>query len=174
MTPIFRRFVLLAAAVPACAAAQSFENLDNLDAQVAASLGAGIGQPGGARTAIDRRLRLAPCPDPAVVGAPVLGAVSVSCAARGWRIRVPLVASEASLQPAAATARQPERIEPLIRRGDQVTVVARTASFTVSALGTADQDGAPGDRIRVRMERRAPPLIGEVTADGRVALPGFN
>lgn len=173
MTPIFRRLAVLAAALPACAAAQSFENLDNLDRQVAASLGAGIGEPGGARAPIDRRLRLAPCPGPAVVGPPSLGAVSVSCAARGWRIRVPLVAAAASAERAVARP-APRRAEPVVRRGDQVAVIVRATNFTVSALGTAEQDGAPGDRIRVRMERRNPPLIGEVTEDGRVALPGFN
>jgi len=172
MTPIFRRFVLLAAAMPAAAAAQSFENLDNLDVQVAASLGAAIGQPGGAARPIDRRLRLAPCAEPITVDAPAMGAVAVRCVSRGWRIRVPLVADATPAAPRTAAAQV--RAVPIIRRGDQVTVVARAASFTVSALGTADQDGAAGDRIRVRMAQRAAPLIGEILPDGRIALPGFN
>jgi len=173
MTPIFRRLAVLAATIPACAAAQSFENLDNLDRQVAAALDAGIGEPGGARAPIDRRLRLAPCPQPAVVGPPILGAVAVSCPTLGWRIRVPLVAGGETAQ-AAVAERAGARAAPVVRHGDQVTVFVSSASFVVSATGTAEQDGAPGDRIRVRMERRSAPLIGEVTGDGRVALPGFN
>jgi flagella basal body P-ring formation protein FlgA len=174
MTPIFRRLALLAAAIPAAAGAQGFENLDNLDVQVAASLGAAIGQPGGARQPIDRRLRLAPCAEPVTVDAPAMGAVAVRCASRGWRIRVPLVADASTQAPHVTPASAPVRAAPIVRRGDQVTVVARSASFTVSAIGTADQDGSPGDRIRVRMEQRAAPLIGEVLPDGRIALPGFN
>ncbi len=66
------------------------------------------------------------------------------------------------------------RPEPVIRRGDQIELVAIAQGFTVSTLATAEQDGAPGDRIRVRTERRSAPVIGQVLPDGRVALPGFN
>jgi flagella basal body P-ring formation protein FlgA len=55
-----------------------------------------------------------------------------------------------------------------------VEVVALASSFSVSTSGVTKQDGTPGDRIRVRTERRSPPLIGEVMPDGRVALAGFN
>jgi flagellar basal body P-ring formation protein FlgA len=75
---------------------------------------------------------------------------------------------------ATAAAAAPVRAEPIIRRGDQVEVVALTSSFSVSTMGTAEQDGAPGDRIRVRTDRRSAPFVGQVLADGRVALPGFN
>lgn len=173
MVPIFRRVLLLAMAVAGPAAAQrgatAFENLDMLDNRVAAALGANVGEPGGPVTPIDRRLRLSACPQPATIDEPALGAVTVRCDALGWRIRVPLVGGGASAM-RTATARP----QPVIRRGDQVEVVARTASFTVSTVGIADQDGAPGDRIRVRTERRSAPFIGQVTEDGRISLPGFN
>lgn len=169
MMPIFRHLLLLSAAVATPAVAQSFEDLDALEVRVAAALGAGVGEPGGAIRPIDRRLRLAACPQPVTVDAPVLGAVAVRCEALGWRIRVPVVGAGS---PAAAAAAA--RPEPIIRRGDQVEIVAMTSSFTVSTNGVAEQDGAPGDRIRVRTERRSSPVIGQVTADGRVALPGFN
>lgn len=172
MMPIFRRGLLLAAAATAPVSAQTpggFENLDRLDNLVAAALGANVGEPGGPVTPIDRRLRLAACPEPATVDEPALGAVTVRCSALGWRIRVPLVGGGASFMRTAAA-----RPQPVIRRGDQVEVVARTANFTVSTVGIADQDGAPGDRIRVRTERRSAPFIGQVTEDGRISLPGFN
>lgn len=177
MPPIFRHLIWLAAAGSTPALAQGYEDLDQLETQVVASLGAGIGEMGGPARPIDRRLRLRPCPEPATVEAPALGAVAVRCQSVGWRIRIPLTAGSATARatPTAAPA------EPVIRRGDQVQLVALTRSFSVSTFGVAEQDGAPGDRIRVRREvsdRRGDSstsrIIGEVLPDGRVALPGFN
>lgn len=172
MTPIFRRLLPVTALLATPAFAQNFENLEMLESRVAASLGAGIGEPGGPARPIDRRLRLAPCPTPAEIDAPAMGAVAVRCATRGWRIRVPLQSGGAA---SGAMASGPAvRAAPVIRRGDQIELVAMTANFSVSTLGIAEQDGAPGDRIRVRTERRSAPVVGQVLADGRVALPGFN
>ena len=169
MTTIFRHLTLIAAAIAAPASAQSFENLDMLEGRLVEALAAGIGEPGGPSGPIDRRLRLAPCPQPAQIDAPALGAVAIRCPALGWRIRVPLTPGAM-----AAAAAAPVRAEPIIRRGDQVEVVALTSTFSVSTVGTAEQDGAPGDRIRVRTDRRSAPFVGQVLADGRIALPGFN
>jgi len=160
--------------MPLPALAQGFENLEMLDNRVAAALGANIGEPGGATTPIDRRLRLQACPQPVEIGEPMAGAVAVRCIPLGWRIRVSIVASAETRQVASAAQVRQERAEPVVRRGDQVELVAIAAGFTVSTLATADQDGAPGDRIRVRTERRSAPVIGQVLPDGRVALPGFN
>jgi flagellar basal body P-ring formation protein FlgA len=178
MPPIFRHLALLAAAASTPALAQGFEDLDQLETQVIASLGAGIGEVGGPARPIDRRLRLRPCPETATVEAPALGAVAVRCQSVGWRIRIPLTAGSPSGRAAPAAA---QNAEPVIRRGDQVQLVALTRSFSVSTFGIAEQDGAPGDRIRVRREvgdRRGETgtsrIIGEVLPDGRVALPGFN
>jgi flagellar basal body P-ring formation protein FlgA len=176
MPPIFRRLALgalLAAAASPAAALSGFENIDALERRLAAQLGADIGESGGPARPIDRRLRLAACPAPAAIDAPALGAVAIRCEATGWRIRVPLAPGGAAAPRAAAAAAA--RSAPVVRRGDLVEVVAMTASFTVSTAGIAEQDGAPGERIRVRPERRgAPPMIGEVLPDGRIALPGFN
>lgn len=166
--PKIRRSACLALLIAAPAAAQTFEDLDQLEAQVVASLGAGIGEPGGPARPIDRRLRLAACPEPATVGDTAMGAVTVRCRPVGWRIRVPLSGGAQSATMAAT------RAEPIIRRGDQVEVVAMSSQFRVSTVGIADQNGAPGDTIRVRRPDSANRLIGEVLPDGRVALPGFN
>jgi flagella basal body P-ring formation protein FlgA len=175
MPPIFRRLVLLSAIAGTPAFAQSFENLERLDSLVSAALGAGIGEPGGASGPIDRRLRLAACPQPVEISEPAMGAIAVRCQPLGWRIRVPLTAGgQANAAPAPARASQRERAEPIVRRGDQIQLVALAAGFTVSMLAVADQDGAVGDRIRVRTERRTSPVIGQILPDGRVALPGFN
>jgi flagella basal body P-ring formation protein FlgA len=172
MTPIFRRLALLAAtAAAAPALAQGFENLDALDSRIAGALGAAIGEPGGAANALDRRLRLAACPAPATISEPLQGAVTVRCDSIGWRIRVAVVGGGGTSAVSQAAA---VRAVPVVRRGDQVQVVALAAGFTVSTLGVAEQDGAPGERIRVRTERRSAPFYGQVLADGRIALPGFN
>lgn len=176
MVPIFRRcalpFALLALPLPALA--QGFENLEMLDNRVAAALGANIGEPGGARTPIDRRLRLQACPQPVEIGEPAAGALAVRCVPLGWRIRVSITGAPQAAQAAAGPSRSQARAEPVVRRGDQIELVALARGFTVSTLATAEQDGAPGDRIRVRTERRGAPVIGQVLEDGRVALPGFN
>lgn len=176
MVPIFRRLALLVLLLiaPLPALAQGFENLEMLDNRVAAALGANIGEPGGATTPIDRRLRLQACPQPVEIGEPIAGALAVRCAPLGWRIRVSIVASAATRQATASAPARQERAEPIIHRGDQIELVAIAQGFSVSTLATADQDGAAGDRIRVRTERRSPPVIGQVLPDGRVALPGFN
>jgi flagellar basal body P-ring formation protein FlgA len=81
----------MALALPA-AAQQKFENLDRVDGLVATTVGANIGQPGGAVAPVDRRLRLAACPGMPDVSGPMFGAAIVECKALGWRIRVPLAA----------------------------------------------------------------------------------
>ena len=93
----FRRIAVLGAliAAPALAAPQ-FEDLDLLEARITATLGAGIGQPGGPARPIDRRLRLAACPGPVSVEAPTLGAATVRCEQLGWRIRVPVTRDDSA------------------------------------------------------------------------------
>jgi len=174
MTTIFRRLPMLAAAIAAPAFAQGFENLEMLDNRIAAALGASMGEAGGAATRLDRRLRLAACPQPAEIGAPSAGAVTVRCVPVGWRIRVPLAGGGAAYASAAAPMAPAARVEPIVRRGDQIQLVAASRNFSVSTLAIAEQDGAPGDRIRLRTERRSAPIFGLVMADGRVSLPGFN
>jgi len=163
----FRRFVPALLLIGAAAHAQGFEDLAALDRKVASALGADFGEPGGPARPIDKRLKLAACPQPATVEPPAMGAVIVRCEPLGWRIRVALTRSTA----AEAAA---EKVEPIIRKGDQVQLTASSGSFSVSTLAIAEQDGAPGDRIRVRAETRKAAVIGMVMPDGRVALPGFK
>ena len=166
MVTLFRRLALLSALCAAPALAQGFEDLGALETRLVAALGAGIGEDGGPAGPIDRRLKLAACPSPAMFDAPRLGAVTISCEPLGWRIRVPLARS-ASVTAAKAAA-------PLIRRGDEVEVVAAGGAFSVSTLAVADEDGSPGERIRLRSDRKTKPIFGQVTEDGRVAVTGFN
>ena len=167
MVTLFRRAVLLSALIAAPAAAAPLENLDMLEQRLVAALGAGIGEADGPARPIDRRLKLAACPEPTQFDAPALGAVAIRCEPLGWRIRVPLARS--LVQSAVAKA------EPVIRKGDQVEIEASGGAFTVSTIVIADQDGAIGDRIRVRSpERKAQAIVAQIGEDGKVFLPGFK
>jgi flagella basal body P-ring formation protein FlgA len=179
-----RHLLILAAGLSATpAAGQSFQSIAAVEQQVVAALGAPIGHPGGPARAIDKRLKLSACPAPVIVEPIVMGAVTVRCQQIGWRLRVPVLqggggnaaaaAAPGSL-PANSPAPRAARAEPIIRRGDPVSLVVTTGSFTVSRQAVAEQDGAPGDRIRVRTEPRKPPIVGQVLPDGRVAMAGFN
>jgi flagella basal body P-ring formation protein FlgA len=163
MVTYLRRLLPVALIFATAAEAQPFQNLDALDAQVAGALGADIGEPGGAVHPIDRRLKLAPCPEETQVTAAGARVAAVRCRALGWRISVPLVSV-----PTAA------KEEPIVRKGDQVELAIAGRSFTVSAVAVADEDGAAGDRIRVRMAKKATPLIGTVTEEGGVILHRFK
>lgn len=169
MVTYFRRMVPAVLLVATAAQAQTFENLGALEMRIVAALGAGVGEAGGPTRSLDRRLKLAACPQPASIEAPALGAVTVRCEPLAWRIRVPLVRAAAAM-PAAAIA----KAEPIIRKGDQVELIAAAGSFTVSTVAVAEQDGAPGDRIRVRSDKKNPVVIGIVNEDGRVSLPTFK
>jgi len=156
-------------AVPATAA--PFQDIPALEKRVTAALGAGIGEPGGPMAPIDRRLKLAACPANVTIDPPRLGAIALRCPALGWRIRVPLTRlADAPAQGVAMIA----KAEPVVRRGDPVDLVAEADGFSVSISATAQEDGVPGARIRVRADGKRTPIYAEVMADGSVRLPGFK
>lgn len=162
------------------ATAQQFENLDRLDSIVAMTVGANIGEPGGAAAPVDRRLKLAACPQVPEVSGPVFGAAVVECKYLGWRIRVPLNPGAGAIGPATPQrtsfvrpAQQPQSREPIIKRGDPVQLIAGGASFTVSKMMIADEDGAVGDMIRVREDRKSDPVLARVEQNGIVRAPGI-
>ncbi|MGD9812301.1 MAG: flagella basal body P-ring formation protein FlgA [Sphingobium sp.] len=165
-----------ALAVPANA--QQFENLDRLDSIVAMTVGANIGQPGGAAAPVDRRLKLAACPNVPEVSGPVFGAAMVECKIQGWRIRVPLMAGGGNMAQAQRTsytqASTAQQREAVIKRGDPVQLIAGGSSFTVTRMMIADEDGAVGDLIRVREDRKSDPILARVTENGIVRAPGFK
>jgi flagella basal body P-ring formation protein FlgA len=144
----------------------AFENIDTLEARLVAALGTEIGVPGGPATPIDRRLKLIHCPTPATIDPPALGAIAIRCEAVGWRIRVPLSY--------ITTARTSTKAEFVVRKGDPVELAVDTASFSVSTGAVAQEDGAIGDRIRVKSDPKAPVMIAEVVDGGRVRLPGYK
>lgn len=179
--------ILLAVAATMVAAPgqaqQKFENLDRIDSLVAMTVGANLGEPGGPAASVDRRLRLAACPATPTVEGPVFGAAMVKCDALGWRIRVPLVAGTAAAisgpVPGASASRF-VRAAPTaprqagVRKGDPVQLTAGNAVFSVSRMMVADEDGAVGQTIRVREDKKSAPIFAQVVEMGVVQIPGFK
>ncbi|WP_375289060.1 flagella basal body P-ring formation protein FlgA [Qipengyuania sp.] len=135
--PAFLITPLLMVAAPA--ASQNLTPPSHIDALVAAFTGKAIGQPGGARQAVDPRLRLTACDQGAT--AEWYGSqeqsVKVSCPVPGgWRVFVPVMGSE--------------RSQPVISRGDLVQVRVSGAGFSMSTRAEALQTGAVGATISVR------------------------
>lgn len=180
--------ILLAAAAIATAqpawAQQKFENLDRIDSLVAMTVGANLGEPGGPVAPVDRRLKLAACPSTPAVDGPLFGAAIVKCDALGWRIRVPLVAGASAAAsgpvPRAAApnrftpAARPVPTENVVKRGDPVQLMAGNAAFSVSRVMIADEDGAVGETIRVREDKKSAPIFAQVVEMGLVRIPGFK
>ena len=176
LTPMIASFgLIMALAGPAIAQTGPFQNLDAAERRLVIALGADIGQPGGPAAPIDRRMKLAACPGAVAIEPPMAGAAVVRCAEIGWRIRVPLLAGGA-VQLASAQAAAPMRAvkaAPVIRRGDPVELRTTRTGFSVSNQVIAEQDGAPGDRIRVRSGPKAAPIMVEVIDSGVVRVPGI-
>lgn len=166
--------LLLLALLATPAAAAPFQNIDALEARLINALGAGIGEPGGPAAPIDRRLKLAACPGAVQIDPPVMGAVALRCPAVNWRIRVAIARLSSTAQTGTTGAGLSGRAEPVVRRGDPVDLVAESTGFSVSVSAVAQEDGAPGSRIRVKAEGQNSPIFAEVIDAGRVRLPGFK
>jgi flagella basal body P-ring formation protein FlgA len=167
---------LIAMGISASAHAQQFENLDRLDSIVAMSVGANIGEPGGAVAPVDRRLKLAACPQVPQMSGMMFGAAMVECKPLGWRIRVPLHPGGqqqpmASVQPTAYGRPAPVQKQTVVKKGDPVQLIAGGSAFMVTRMMIADEDGAPGDMIRVREDKKSDPVLARVQETGVVRAP---
>lgn len=157
------------------AAAVAHQDTAALDRAVAAFTGHAVGAEGGARTPIDPRLRLKPCPTVALSWrTEARDAVVVACSGPDWRIFVPV--RGAAPAPAAGAPRiaAPVRAEPVIRRGDPVVIEAGGGGFAISREGTAMADAAPGARFAVRVDGAKGPVQAVAVAGGRATLPGWG
>ncbi len=52
--------------------------------------------------------------------------------------------------------------------------MAGNASFSVSRMMIADEDGAIGETIRVREDKKSSPVLAQIVDMGVVRIPGFN
>ena len=146
-------------------------DLSIIDRAVADFTGASIGQPGGAKLPVDRRLRLAACTSP--LDLQWFGrdqrSVQVACPASGWRIYVAV--DSTGRAPNAFGAAQPDLGEPIVRRGESVSIMVRGSGFTLTRKGSAAEDGARGEWIKIRAEgKKNETLRAEVIGPGQVGI----
>ncbi len=152
---------LLGAAAPALAA--GFADPAAIDRAVADFTGAAIGTPGGARTPVDRRLRLAACGS--VLALEWYGrardTVLVRCPDQGgWRLFVPLTSD-----------RPQQGGADVVSRGEMVTITVRGSGFTLSRQGEALEAGSVGEWIRVKPANKGgDPLRAQVLRPGVVGM----
>lgn len=170
-------FASLALAVAAPAAAADFQSTAVLDTIVGQFTGKRVGEPGGPRAPVDSRLKLQACPAPQLEWRnEAKDAVVVRCMAPVWRVYVPVNAlPQPKAAPViAAVAPAPIKAEPVIRRGDAVSVEAGSAGFSISRDGIAMNDAAPGARLAVKVDDKKPPIQTIAVEPGRAKLPGFG
>lgn len=134
--------------------AQQFEDLDALDGKIAAALGDNIARP------IDRRLKLARCPEPVVLDATGSQTVVLRCYPIGWRIRVPTEGVTGSTNAK----------ELLVRRGENVEIRFAGDNFEIISMGVATEDGYRGKRISVKSSTGNNALVATVTGEGAVNI----
>ena len=165
----------LLAASPAMAA--PFQDTVALDRAVAAFTGQGIGMQGGARSTVDARLKLAACPMVSMAWrSEAHDAVVVTCTGPQWRIFVPVLFAPSEQKKAAPqTIPAPiAKIDPVIRRGDPVTIEAGTPAFSITREGVALGDAAPGARFMVKVEGGKSPVQAVAVEAGRATLTGWG
>ncbi len=162
--PHFRLAIPLLS-VFAMGAASSFEDTDHLDRQVAVYLNADIGDAGGARAPIDKKLRLKRCPNRVRFSETNNSAVMVSCPDLGWRVFVPLWRGQGR-----AAAQNNRAEEFAVRRNQPLNLVVRRPSFSISYKVVAQKNGRIGDYIPVRSSRKSKILMARVSGAGEVEL----
>mgnify|MGYP001499621449 CR=1 FL=1 len=158
--------LIAAAAVAVPASANTPMDPAEIDRAVMQFTGAAIGQPGGARLPVDRRMRLNPCGSPLQLEwyGKARESVQVLCPDAGWRIYVAV----AQVQQAG----QREEAEIVVSRGETVSIVVEGGGFSLSRQAVAMEEGAIGAWIQVRptQEKKADPVRAQVVRPGQVAV----
>lgn len=164
------KFLASLAAIGACTAVpahaqqanEDWQTIDVLTAMVANAMGRNA-------TPVDRRIKLARCPEQASVTPLDAHTLAVRCNSLGWRLRVPMT-GPAEAAPAAAGFSRPSASTPVIRRGDNVRVTIETESFSISYAAIANEDGRIGETIALRGNDAKSTLSAVVTGAGRARM----
>lgn len=159
---------LIGSAFIATAATAAPFDLGIIDRAVADFTGSEIGQPGGAKLPVDRRLRLSACNAPLDLSwfGRDRRSVQVLCPSAGWKIYVAVDSAGHG-----AGQGQMESGQTLVRRGEAVSIVVRGKGFTLSRQGEAAEDGAQGEWIRVHVEgKRSESMRAMVIRPGQVGI----
>ena len=147
---------------------QVMESLPALEQQLEQFLGKGQGEAGGARQAIDRRLRLKKCPQRPVIEKRDKSLALIRCEPLNWRISVALAGQDNGDQ---GPLRSQVKSQVMVKRGQPVLLIVHKNGFMVSRQMQADRTGSLGDIIPVRATRKATPVMAEIIGEGRVVLP---
>ncbi|MFN4112573.1 MAG: flagella basal body P-ring formation protein FlgA [Sphingomonadaceae bacterium] len=172
----------LLALVPGSAAPLSAQTAHTepaaIDRVVERFTGSAIGQPGGAREPVDRRLRLSACGQEPVAtwhGSPGR-TVTVACPGPGgWRVFVNLVVSpsrepETGLAAGSAGASAVRQL-PMIKRGESLTVMVTGRGFAIRRTAEALGSGSVGEWIAVRTTPGGEPLRARIMQPGLAEIP---
>ncbi|MDV3458494.1 flagella basal body P-ring formation protein FlgA [Sphingomonas sp. HF-S4] len=156
------------------AAAPEFQSTAILDAIVTQFTGKALGEQGGARAPVDKRLKLQACAAPQLEWrSETKDAVVVRCMAPAWRIFVPVDAVPQP-KPAPVAAQAPAvsvKALPVIRRGDPITVAAGAAGFSITREGIAMGDAVAGARLLVKVDEKKAPIQAVAVESGLARLP---
>ncbi len=170
--------LLLPALLATASAPGEFQSTEVLDQLVERFAGAPIGGVGGARAAVDKRLKLAACDAPQLSWrSSAEDAVVIRCQApQQWRVFVAVNAlpREAAAPTSAAPVAAPVKALPVIKRGDPVMLEAGGGGFSITRDGVAMADAVAGARVLVKTDDKRPPVAAIAIEPGRARLPGFD
>ena len=162
---MIRKLTAMAATLmfAAPALANDFEDFDALDVRIA-ELAATASEKAAT---IDRRIKLARCPEAPILERGGIGMIAVRCVPLGWRLRVPTNAF-----PSDSAQRGIVQIAETsaVRRGEAVNVMVVGDDFSVSYVATAMDDGAVGSSVRVKFSTQGAFMTAKVTAPGKVQM----
>jgi flagellar basal body P-ring formation protein FlgA len=159
---------LIGSAAFATAAVAATTDLGMIDRAVVDFTGSQIGQPGGARLPVDRRLKLSSCSTPLDLSwfGRDQRSVQVACPSAGWKIYVAVDGG-----PVSQSRETQAPAEMLVRRGESVSILVRGHGFTLTRQGEAVEDGAQGEWIQVRADgKRSDTLRAMVIRPGQVGI----
>lgn len=151
---------MLASTAPS-AAGLSGEDWQSLDAR-AAVIAAAMGKQAAP---VDRRIKLARCPETAVIEVVDAHALAARCLPLGWRLRIALTSPPSGDGPGSAQA-----AGPVVRRGDLLRLRVESDGFELVYRVVAAAPGRVGDIIPVRAEGNRTMLQAEVTGPGQAIL----
>ncbi|MBX3595311.1 flagella basal body P-ring formation protein FlgA [Sphingomonas sp.] len=156
-----------------------FQSTEALDKLVERFVGAPIGAEGGARAAVDKRLKLAACDAPELSWrSSAEDAVVIRCQGpKQWRLFVAIDALPKPVAaPTLAVAPAPVQAKPeiVIKRGDPILIEAGSAGFSITSDGVAMADASAGGRVLVKVDDKRPPIAAIAVEPGRARLPGFG
>jgi flagella basal body P-ring formation protein FlgA len=160
---------LFGACPPAATAQQANQDWQTIDMLTQAIAGA----TGRTAAPIDRRIKLAACPEQPSITAMDSQTLAVRCQSLGWRLRVPMMGAPtgtAAMAEPPIGASRPAVGALAVRRGDNVRVSIDTASFSVGYAAVATQDGRVGETITLRGSDAKSLISATVTGPGRARI----